>query len=334
MKKNIIVNGHSDYPIQVFMEHCKGEKKVIEKKYLPACIKGGVNFEMATVGGDFSVGDWDGRKPNSILQTLDSIHREIADSPDCLKLVLGKKDLETVGTPGTLSMMLNLEGTACITSDFGYLRNYYRLGVRALSLTHNERNIFADGCAELSGGGLSEQGRQLVKEINQYGMVLDLVHINERGFFEALDLTERPVLVSHSNAKKVCNVFRNLTDDQLKALAARDGVVGLNFIGFMIDQISEKQTIERLLDHLDYIVDLIGIDHVGFGPDFIDYWADIAMESSDPNIAVGGYAREVEDISATPIFVLALAARGYSEDDRRKIMGGNFLRIYREGLPD
>jgi len=337
MNNIIIVDGHSDYPVQVFRERKKGEQRVIERKHLPSCIKGGVVMEVATVGGDFSNSVWNGRDPYSVLQTLDYIHQEAAESPGCLKLVLTKSDLKKVGETGTLSMMLNLEGAACVTRDFSFLRNYYRLGVRALSLTHNTRNIFADGCVETSGGGLSDLGKSLVKEINKYNLILDLVHINEQGFFQALDLSERPVIVSHSNAKKLCSSFRNLTDDQLKALADKKGVVGLNCAGLLIDNVFENQTVERLLDHLDYIVELIGIDHVGFGPDYIDYMMDTVTEHLKRSTWFDGdlqYAIGAGDISFMPKFIEGLLVRGYKKEDIKKIMGENFLRIYMEGLPE
>jgi len=337
MNNIAVVDGHSDYPIQVFRERQRGKKRVIERKHLPSCTKGGVVMEVVTVGGDFANSEWDGRNPDTVLKTLDYIHQEVAESPDFLRLVLRKSDLLKVGETGTLSMMLNLEGASCVTSDFSFLQTYYRLGVRAISLTHNNRNIFADGCAEKSGNGLSYLGKRLIKEINKYNMVLDLVHINKRSFFQALDLTERPVVVSHSNAKKICNSFRNLTDDQLKALADRGGVVGLNCLGFLIDDSFENQTVNRLLDHLDYIVELIGIDHVGFGPDYINYMMDLVMENlNGSNLFPGDlqYAIEADSVSFMQKIVKGLVIRGYKKEDIRKIMAQNFVRVYMEGLPE
>jgi len=337
IKDLIIVDAHSDYPIQVLRERLADEHRVIETKHLPNVQAGGVTFETATVGGDFELGPHDMRDPANVLRTLDCVHQEVAESPETLRLVLKKSDLDDVGRKGTLSMMLALEGAAPVTSDFSLLRNYYRLGVRALSLTHNPRNIFADGCAETTGGGLSDLGKKLIREINQYDLILDLVHINERGFFEAMDLCDNTILVSHSNAKKLCNTFRNLTDDQLKALARHGGVVGVNCAGFMIDDQFEKQTLGKLLDHVDYMVELIGVDHVGFGPDYVDYMMDLLMEwlkRSTLPLETVQYAIGADDITGMPRFVQGLVQRGYSHEDVRKLMGGNFLRVYAQGLPD
>ncbi len=332
-----IVDGHSDYPVQMFRERLEGKQHVIENKHLPLCTKGGVVMEVATVGGDFSNGLWNGRDPETVLRTLEYVHQEVLESSGSLKLVLNKRDLKMVGERGTLSMMLNLEGATCLASDLNFLEKYYRLGVRAMSLTHNNKNIFADGCAEISGNGLSILGRNLIKEINQYNIILDLVHINERGFFQALDLAERPPVVSHSNARKVCRSFRNLTDSQLKGLAERGGVVGLNCVGFMIDNAFEKQTVGRLLEHLDYIVELTGIDHVGFGPDYVDYMMDFTKVNLAGSRLFTGelqHAIGAKDISAMQKFVEGLINRGYKEEEIEKIMSRNFLRVYMEGLPE
>ncbi|WP_153307424.1 dipeptidase [Desulfospira joergensenii] len=336
MRNFIVIDGHSDYPVQVFRERESGSRFVIEKKHLPFCTQGGVAMEVATVGGDFSNGTWNGKDPGTVLKTIAYIHQEMAESADSLRLVLTKNDLEKVGESGTLSMLLNLEGAACITGNYP-LGKYYELGVRAMSLTHNGKNIFAHGCARDSGRGLSDLGRCLIEEINGYDMILDLVHINEYGFFEALDLAQRPPVVSHSNVKTICNSFRNLTDDQLKALSRRGGVVGLNCLGFLIDGAFENQTIDRLLDHLDYIVDLIGIDHVGFGPDYIDYMIDFTRENlkkfplyrGDLQFAIGASC-----ISDMQKFVDRLLNRGYLEPEVEKIMSLNFLRVYQQNLPE
>lgn len=321
MNNFIVVDGHSDYPVQVFREHRNGNTHVIENKHLPSCTAGGVVMEVITVGGDFSSGIWDGRDPVTVLKTIACIYREVGESQESLSLVLKKKDLEQVGKNGNLSMMLNLEGATCITQDFPLLKHYYDLGVRAMGLTHNHENIYAHGCVQNPGLGLTDMGKLLVEEINKYGIVLDLAHINERGFFQALDLAERPPVVSHSNAKKLCNSCRNLTDDQLKALSDRGGVVGLNCLGCLIDESLEKQTIDRLLDHLDYIVDLIGIGHVGFGPDYI-------------NPSELQFAIDAPNISNMPKFVDGLLSRGYADPEIKKIMSENFLRVYRQNLPE
>ncbi len=336
MKNLLIVDGHSDYPVYVFQEREKGNQKVIETRHLPACVKGGVVMEVATVGGDFQNKAWDGKHPDTVLKTLDYIHEEINMSPD-LSLVQKKNDLTKIGIPGTLSIMLNLEGAACVTDDFSLLHTYYKMGVRAMSLTHNQINIFAQGCAVPSGRGLTDLGKRLIREIDTYHMILDLAHINERCFFQVLEMTSRPVIVSHSNTRKLCNSLRNLTDTQLVSLAEKGGVVGLNCLGFLIDDVFENQTIERLLDHLDYMVDLIGIDHVGFGPDYNDYMINETRKNLESSPLFKGklqYAIGADRVSATQAVMKKLLNRGYLERDIRKIMGENFLRLYMEGLPE
>ncbi len=336
MNNLLIVDGHSDFPVYVFQEREKGNQQIIETNHLSACAKGGVVMEVATVGGDFENRTWNGKKPDTVLKTLGYIHEEV-NASSALRLVLKKDDLTKIGLTGTLSIMLNLEGAACVTDDFSLLQEYYNMGVRAMSLTHNHINIFAQGCAEPSGRGLTDLGKRLIREIDTYDMIIDLAHINERCYFQVLGLTQRPVIVSHSNARKICNSRRNLTDAQLIALAEKGGVVGLNCLGFLIDEVFENQTIDRLLDHLEYIVELIGIDHVGFGPDYNDYMIDDTKKNLSNSPLFKGelqYAIGAVNISSTQVVVESLLNRNYNEEDIRKIMGGNFLRVYMEGLPE
>ena len=336
VKDMIIVDGHSDFPFQVLLQRRYGATKVLETQHLPEAFKAGLNLEVSIVGQDVKLGGVEWRDPYVVLEIIDCLYQEIEESPDKLQLILTKEDLDLVDQPGKFSMIFSLEGSACITSDFSMLRNYYRLGLRALSLTHNVSNIFAYGCMEPSGGGLSILGKELMAEINRHNLMLDLVHINKQGFFEALELCQNPVYVSHSNARKVNDHPRNLDDDQIRAIAERSGVIGLNCVGFIVDLDVEKQTADRYLDHMVYIADLVGVDHVGFGPDYVNYMIDLVIEWSRRNqadIKEIKYVDGISDIDEIPSFVQLMSARGFSDEDIKKIMGGNFIRVYREGLP-
>ncbi len=330
-----VVDAHSDYALQVLRERLRGKNLVIENQHLPKLQAGGVNVEVLTVGGDFVLDGIDFRDPRNVFRVLDCVHNELEESPAHLGLILHGKDLDNFEPKGRIGLILALEGGAAIADDFSLLRNYYRLGLRSLILTHNERNFLADGCGETPAGGLSKLGKQLIKKINKLDMIVDLVHLGEPGFFEVLELTDKPVIVSHSNARKLCDHFRNLTDNQIKAIARCKGVIGLNFLCFMVDADMGKATLDRFLDHVDYIADLVGIEHVGLGPDFADYYMDVLEEwlmlHGSP-IELAKYVDGVEDVSGLPKITEGLSARGYTDQEIRQVLGRNFVRVYKEVL--
>ena len=335
-EKLIVVDGHSDYPLQILRERLKGKTHIIENQHLPRLRAGGIKLEVATVGADVVLDNLDFREPQNVLRVFDCIYKEIEESSGSIRLVLEKNDLNDLEDEGKLFMLLNLEGAASIGEDLSLLHNFYRLGLRSLSLTHNERNILADGCGEDSYSGLSKHGKALIKEVNKLSIMVDLVHINERGFFDVLELIEKPVVVSHSNVRKLCDCFRNLTDEQIKAVAERGGVVGLNFLCFMVDEDLNKATLERLLDHVDYIAQLCGIEHVGLGPDFTDYFKELFeayLEQHGLPLDITKYVEGASDATGMLKIGEGLSTRGYKDSEIKKVMGENFLRVYKQVLP-
>jgi membrane dipeptidase len=190
------------------------------------------------------------------------------------------------------------------------------LGVRNIGLTWSLRNALADGVFEAqTGGGLTNYGRAVVKEMNRLGIVIDIAHLAPAGVRDVLELSEAPIIASHANACAVCDHTRNLTDEQLEGLARNDGVVGVTFVQSFIDP--QQATLARLLDHVDHIVRVAGIDHVGLGSDFDGYWGDDQMP-------------EIRDASDLPAITAGLLVRGYSEADVRKFLGENYLRVFRQ----
>lgn len=330
-----MVDAHSDYPIHLLRERKRGKRRVILHHHLPNLRDGGVSIEVVTVGGDFLLGGVDFRDPETVFQVLDSLHSEIEECPEHLRLIRQAEDVDEAKKRGQVGLLFALEGTACVGDDFSMLRNYYRLGLRSVSLTHNQRNFLADGCSEKPGAGLSALGKQFVQELGKLGMLMDIVHINEAGFFDVLGLIDIPPIVSHSNARALCDHRRNLTDAQIKAVGERGGVIGLNFLSLLVDSDVQKATPDRLLDHMDYIAGKIGIDHLGLGPDFVDYMMDLF----DDYLVQHGLPREytkyvegIREVTGIPKITEALISRGYSEQDIKKVLGENFLRIYRQVL--
>jgi len=206
------------------------------------------------------------------------------------------------------ALILHIEHADVTEKSLNVLHALYALGVRSLGFTHNVSSCAADGCLEARDGvGLTDFGVRLVREMNTLGMVVDLAHVSPGAFFHGLEVSARPVLFSHGNARALCDHPRNLTDDQLRALSAQGGVIGVSFVPSFVD--AERPTLARLLDHFEHIVEIGGIDCVGLGSDF------------------DGGGTLVQNVNALEEVVAGLIGRGYDEVALGKILGGNALRV-------
>ncbi|MBY9004311.1 MAG: dipeptidase [Candidatus Lokiarchaeota archaeon] len=334
----IIVDGHSDYGLKLLYEQQKGHFNVLRDNHLPQLRRGQVNLEVFNVGGDFDFyPTLNPRDPLIVFQTLDAVLKEVSDNGDIFLLVKNREDFEKISNSNKIGFLLALEGAGAMGSDFSRLRNFYRLGLRLITLTHNEQNSFADGLGVESPKGLTDLGKELIRLMDEMGMILDLSHTSEPTFWDSLNYSKNPVITSHSNAKTICENVRNLSDDQINAIGNKNGVIGINFVGQFIDNDPKKASIDRLIDHVDYIVDLIGIDHIGLGPDFLDYVIEDKVELYDTSSKKTQeepvemiYPEGLETVSGFPNLFLALEKRGYSESDVKKIQGENFVRLYKE----
>ncbi|NMA15434.1 MAG: membrane dipeptidase [Clostridia bacterium] len=252
------------------------------------------------------------------LQLIEKFHQEIEKNKEYIKLVLTRGDLSYIGFDNKTAALLAVEGGDILTGNINILRLLYRLGVRSICLTWNNRNEIADGVLDWSsGGGLTKFGIEVVKEMNRMGMIIDLSHISEKGFWSVLEHAQHPLMVSHANCQKIQPHKRNLSDEQIKALAQNKGVMGISFVPDFLT--SEKAEVEDVLKHIDYISSLVGTDYVGLGSDF---------DGTD-QLPLG-----LEDVCQIPKIADGLLKRGYSMIDIEKIMGKNFLRLFRDVLSD
>lgn len=211
-----------------------------------------------------------------------------------------------------LACVLHLEGAECLGNDVEILRLLYRLGLRSMGLTWNHRNLLADGVGEgESAGGLTRKGKEIVEEMSDLGIMLDLAHISPKSYYEALTYYSKPVLVTHANARALCPHWRNLDDTQLRALAEHGGVIGVTQVADFVKEGSAS--VEDMLDHIAYIADLIGVEHVALGSDF-----DGADNMVIPQ--VGGYVE-------LPVI---MARRGFLQREIEMILSENALGVIRQ----
>ncbi len=233
---------------------------------------------------------------------------EIEAHSDELVIAKSAEDIRLAKAEGKLAAILAIENSDGLERSLNVLRMLFRLGVRSIGLTHNPSSWAAAGNAEeRSGGGLTSFGVQLVKEMNALGMLVDVSHIAERGFWDVLEVSTSPVLASHSNCKRLCDHPRNLSDEQIKGVANNNGVMAITFVPDFVD--AHDASLPRLLEHIDHAVNVAGIDHVGLGSDF------------------DGGGLLIEDATKYPQITQGLVARGYGEDAVRKILGDNVLRV-------
>ncbi len=272
------------------------------------------------------------------LEQLMACTRAVRENAEQVTLIKTQADLALVESSDRLGLMLSMEGAEPLGYDPEMADIFWELGVRMFSLTHNRRNAFADGAAEPAHGGLSNLGKKLVDRLAGQGAMIDLVHTSERTFYDILERCgEAPVLVSHAACRSIIDTPRNLDDDQLRAVAQRGGVLGLMLLPLVIDP--DQPTVSRAIDHLDHAVEVMGIEHVGLGGDFIRqvFRAMIVHTQPDsllpPGMQMDAAIDNIAGPENYPEFVEALRGRGYTGERLEAVLGGNFLRLFRAVLP-
>ncbi len=251
------------------------------------------------------------------VQLIDTMHEQAERFKDDIALCLNFNDITNALKEGRVAAILSIENAIACQGELASLRAFYRLGVRSICLTWNHRNEVADGVNyETSGGGLTPFGREFVKEMHRLGMLVDVSHMSERGFWDAVGDLRHPVIASHSNARKVCRHKRNLTDSQILAIKACRGVLGINlYPDFLSD--SGTVTLTDIIRHIEHICGLAGDDCIGLGTDFD------GIEMTPSGI------KGVEDIE---IIFNELARLNYSKNTIEKIAGKNFMRVIAQVL--
>jgi membrane dipeptidase len=292
------------------------------------------------------------------LDMIDGVYEQARRHPESLEMAFTSDDIRRVHKTGKIAALMGIEGGHAIEDSLSALRMFYRLGVRYMTLTHSNTNNWADSSGDINNknvkhhNGLSGFGREVVREMNRLGMMVDISHVSDKTFWDAIESSQAPVIASHSSARALTDVPRNMTDDMLRAVAKKGGVVMVNFgKGFVntkfvkpspevqakIDEIRNQYAGDRatmsaklrelqgppprvpldmLIDHFVHIAKVAGVDHVGIGSDF--------------DGVRGQLPEGMEEISKLPAITYELLKRGYSDVDVKKVLGENFLRTMAE----
>jgi membrane dipeptidase len=341
----IVIDGHNHFMHELPRRRLRGDKAVFSNYYVPLIRKGGVNVIVLNVGGDnTTLTNGSDLMLWGSLWVMDMIWEEANESGDTISICLSCKDIDAALAEGKIAILLTMEGGRPLEGKPNFetlvgLRTFYRQGLRVLQLVDNGRNRIADGKGEArTRGGLTNFGISVVKEMNHLGMLIDVAHLSEPGFWDVIETSKDPIIDSHSNAKTIYDHPRNLTDEQIMAIAKRGGAIGLSFNTGLIIGETVKPTIDHLMKHLEHIVDLAGIDHVGLGPDHLEFeikhyniWKETGwMEGVFYGHRDSFFIEGLDNITGFPLFTDTLAKRGYSDEDIKKVLGGNWLRVYRQ----
>lgn len=323
-KKSIIIDG---------LVYAPGGGEI---EYFDQLIKAGVT------GGNVCV-----NKPHGVpLQAMKEIkgwYDFFERYSDRVMLVTKAHDVERAKAEGKFGVIMGTQNAAILGDDLSLLRIYKELGLRIVQLSYYRQNLLGEGAGERTDGGLSNFGVEVVEEMNRLGLLVDVSHCNDQVTMDAIKYSKEPIIISHANARRLVNHPRNKTDEQIKALAEKGGVIGLIAWSLFCEvRKGIRPTVEDLLDMADYTVKLVGTEHVSLGLDLTPFWTEETFEEWGqlyPDLMPKGgfFERSLftneegrEDVSRLPEITKGLVSRGYSDQDIEKILGLNFLRVFKE----
>ena len=354
-----LIDGHNDYPWALRQNADRDLDKLDIRVAQPSIHTDISRLRAGGVGAQF----WSVYVPASLtgeaavtatLEEVDTVHRMMHRYPEAFELALTADDVERIFRGGKIASMIGMEGGHSIDSSLVALRMFYRLGVRYMTLTHGSNLPWADSATDTPVlGGLSRFGEEVVHEMNWLGMLVDLSHVSPDTMRDALRLTEAPVMFSHSSARALTNVPRNVPDDVLRLVAKNGGVVMVTFVpGFISPDVAghdraadaererlealhpgdaegvdaglrawrganptPRATLSQVADHIDHIREVAGLEHIGIGSDFD---------------GISSVPEGLEDVSTYPALTAELLRRGYADDEVKQVLGLNVLRVMRE----
>jgi membrane dipeptidase len=333
LMSSLVIEGHSDVYEQIYRKSV-GEDAPIRAGVAPRLNRDGINMTVYAISGDsYSHSQNTGRYLETALEQIDQFLEEAPRSEGMIQMVKTRRDLPEKPQPGSVKFLLHFEGCMPLRGSLENLRNFYRLGLRSIQPVWNFRNELGDGVWEnRTGGGLTNFGVQVIKEANRLGMIVDLSHMNREGFFQTLDAASAPLLVSHANACGMLKNPRNLDDEQIKAIAKQGGLVGILALP---ERVGEGEVgIEDMLKHMDYMIKLVGIEHLALGMDFVKYDGPRTLKDRHHPLHKDPLIKGFEEIEDLPNLIDGLQRHGYKDDEIRMILGGNYLRVLKTILPE
>ncbi len=316
-----VFDGHTDIMADVVKRRKMGESDVFRRHHLDKLAHGkvmGANFVYWMDPQKATLAD--------LVEGLALIREEVVMAGDVLHMVNSMKDFEEAAERDKLAVVLGMEGLAAIGADIHRIPWLFEQGIRCASLTWNESNDLATGIAGDVNRGLTKAGQVAVGKMEELGILLDASHLNEKSFWDVMNRVSKPIVASHSNAWSLCQHTRNLKDDQLKIIAETGGLVGVNAVGDFLAH--EHANLNHFVHQVDYMVSLVGIDHVSLGFDFCDFLG-LETEKSPEERNITADLETSRDVQKA---IRLLTEKGYHEDEVQKLAKDNYMRLYRAHL--
>ncbi len=353
-KTSTFINIHDHMMFEFAIHKALGRKNIFDTYYYPDLVTAGINVVATTVGANSPcLCNLTDDLVFGCFEQIDMLMEEEANGAH-FKICRNMKDIEETIKTDKIALILAFEGARAMEGlrteeSMVMLHTFYNLGVRLNCIVGAARTMFADGVGEKrAGAGLTTFGVELVKEMNKIGMAVDVNHMSDQSFFDTMEISSKPIIVSHEGVRAVCDCDANLSDERLKALAKNGGVVGMEIAKHEILKGSHERgdivTFDHVIDHIDHIVETIGIDHIGIGMDYDNFGmihnVHRAM-SPFPGSIEGFYTGHIsgdhmlnDPNNVREAYVISeyLLNRGYSDEDIRKILGGNFMRVLAETI--
>ena len=328
-----IIDMHFDLPMDLYEK--RDRRNVLETEFLPEFEAGNVSV----VGTAIYIEDR--YLPESGLRVaLDQIARLYSETTTSEQAVICKsfREIQAAREAGKIAFVITMEGVEPLGTDLNQLRVFYELGVRSIGLTHARTNAAGHGAVFAESGspaeGLTAFGREVVRECETLGVIIDLAHINPAGFKEVLSITTKPPIVSHTNVRRYYDIERNISDEQIKMIGERRGVIGANSI--LVSPGEEESTLDHYVDHIEHIAGLIGIDSVGIGFDFFEFiyrqWPESRRKELASKFTTPHFISDLKNHSHARNLTRKLIERGFTDEQIDKILRGNWTRILKEWL--
>ena len=328
-----VIDMHFDLPMDLYEK--RAQPNVLATEFLPEFEAGGIRLIAAAVYIE------DRYLPERGLQAaLDQIARLYTEASQSKRCVVCRthEEISRALADRKIGFLITLEGVEPLGDDLDLLRAFYELGVRAIGLTHARTNAAGHGGIFAASGsfpeGLTPFGRDLVHECERLGVIVDLAHINPAGFNEIVDLTTKPLIVSHTNVRKFYDVERNISDEQIKMIGRRRGVIGINSV--LVSPKQKESMLDRYVDHIEHVADLIGIDCVGIGFDFFEFiyrqWSESKKKWMAEKLTTPHFIPDLINHSHARNLTRKLIERGFSDGNIQKILRGNWMRIFEQLL--
>lgn len=329
----IVFDLHSDIQCELIRRRYYRETHVLNRVFYQPLRKGGVDaIWMSTPAHLMHYPSYRGNYVQAGMHCMDVTLLELEECNDNFVLAIKTRDIWEAKEDGKIAVLLGFEGAEPVGGSLSNLRNFYRFGLREVQLTWNFTNNVCDGIYETRNAGLTQFGKDLIKEMNRLGILIDTSHINSKGLEDVIETSSKPIYMSHTSSKALVDNPRNITDEQAKIIAKKGGMIGVCFLPQFVAQ--KNPSVEDVLDHIDHFVELIGADHVGLGPDFIDYCLEVMREALKGIAYDSGetftYPKGAENTAKLLNVTRGMVVRGYSDQDIEKILGGSMLRLLKE----